>query len=92
MYFVYSCPKGHDLKWTDTITKDYTEEYYSCDKCGITLDCSLKRWWCDECIYDICSSCLPHHIDPLPQLCTKGHDLVWETKSYPGKPHYICKS
>ena len=90
MYRTKCCPENHILIWTSNRTPCYSDNNYVCDKCGIVLHCSLRRWWCEKCTYDLCPSCLPHHNKPQTQTCNEGHDLIWTTEPYSGGHGYRC--
>lgn len=71
---IHNCRKGHSLTFTKDQT-DYPDNTFVCDSCHRGGACSLGRWNCALCKYDICSLCrLPpmpaHHLPvTVPSSC-----------------------
>lgn len=53
-YTSSTCPSGHALAWN---TAGYTSGAFSCNQCKTTFPTANGRWFCQDCQFDICSSC-----------------------------------
>ncbi len=63
---VYNCKFGHTLVYTSN-QMGYPTNTYACDACHRQGMCTLGRWNCPTCQYDICSFCrLPPATGPAP--------------------------
>lgn len=52
----YVCKKKHTLWWSVN-SKNYPSEIFICDVCHESQKCSVGRWHCVPCSYDVCFHC-----------------------------------
>lgn len=80
---IHKCEAGHDLEFSRFL---YQCGRYICNRCRGTGVCSLGRWFCTGCSYDICPACRPA---PAPKpgcamgaTCDAGHPLKFSFAPY----------
>ena len=72
------CKSGHPLVFTNN-QSGYSMGTYTCDSCHKIGNCSLGRWNCGSCKYDICSFCRPPPMQgpaPNPDSYPVGSPIV----------------
>ncbi len=84
----FNCDKGHTVEWS---CDQYPGNSYICNVCKRSAKCSLGRWFCRGCHYDVCPSCRASPVANNCTQCRNGHPLVWCTDlmgySY---DNYVC--
>lgn len=81
-----TCPNGHPL----VISMDesgYPGGYYMCANCNKVKQCSLARWNCQTCNYDICPECKPVEEVPMepPAEKAEAEFIESEEQKAPGE-------
>ena len=55
-----TCPCGHQLMNTNSMAGPYANGMYRCNRCGTIGYCSMYRFHCPTCPYDLCKTCKPY--------------------------------